>query len=95
VNAPAFNVESVELVLNVTMTYVGDLQVMVTSPSGTQSLLAAIRADATDNYVNYIFTSRRHWDEDASGTWTIKIHDGAAQDVATWTNYTFNVFGTP
>ncbi len=95
VSAPSFNVESVELVLNITMTYVGDLQVLVTSPSGTQSLLAAVRADPTDNYVNYIFTSRRHWDEDAAGTWTIKIHDGAATDVATWTNYTFNIYGTP
>jgi hypothetical protein len=95
VTAPAFNVESIELVLNVAMTYVGDLQVLVTAPSGTQSLLAAIRADATDNYTNYVFTSLRHWDEDAAGTWTIKIHDGAAQDVATWTNYTFNLYGTP
>lgn len=95
VNAPAFNVESVELVLNMSMTYVGDLQVVVTSPSGTQSLLAAARADPTDNYVNYVFTSRRHWDENASGTWTIHIADLAAQDVATWTNYTFNVYGTP
>ncbi len=95
VTAPAFNVESVELVLNITMTYVGDLQVLLTSPSGTQSLLAAVRVDATDNYTNYIFTSRRHWDENASGTWTIKIHDGAATDVATWTNYTMNLYGTP
>lgn len=95
VSASAFNVESVELVLNISMTYVGDLQVLLTSPSGTQSLLAAVRADPTDNYTNYIFTSRRHWDENASGTWTINISDRAATDVATWTNYTLNIFGTP
>lgn len=95
VTAGAFNVESVELVLNITMTYVGDLQVLLTSPSGTQSLLAAVRADATDNYVSYIFTSRRHWDESAAGTWTINISDRAATDVATWTNYTLNIFGRP
>lgn len=95
VNAGAFHVEAVELVLNMTMTYVGDLQILVTSPSGTQSLLAAARADPTDNYVNYVFTSRRHWDENAAGTWTIQISDLAASDVATWTNYTFRIYGTP
>lgn len=95
VNSGALNVEAVELVLNVSMTYVGDLQVLLTSPSGTQSLLAGVRADATDNYVNYVFTSRRCWDENASGTWTINISDRAPQDVATWTNYTFRIYGTP
>lgn len=91
----SFSVESVELVLNATMTYVGDLKITLTSPSGSQSLLAVNRADPTDNYVNYVFTSVRHWDEPVAGTWTINIADLAAQDVATWTNYEFRLQGTP
>ena len=92
--ATGLSVESIELVLNITTTYVGDLQIRVTSPSGVQSLLAATRADPTDNYVNYVFTSRRHWDESAAGTWTIHIADQGAADLATWTNYELRIFGT-
>lgn len=87
--------ETVELILNVTTTYVGDLQIRLTAPSGTQSLLAATRADPTDNYVNYVFTSRRHWDESSAGTWTVHIADQAASDLATWTNFELKLYGTP
>ena len=76
--ATNINVESVELVLNIAMAYVGDLQIVLTSPSGTQSLLAGVRADATDNYTNYVFTTRRSWDETSAGTWTIDISDRGA-----------------
>ena len=89
------NVENVEIVLNATMTYVGDLQIVLTSPSGTQSLLAGVRADATDNYTNYVFTTRRCWDESSAGTWSLNISDRAASDVATWTNWQIKIYGTP
>lgn len=92
--AQNFKVEKVELVMNVTHTYIGDLQITITAPSGTQSLVSAVRADPTDNLAGYIFLSRRHWDETATGTWTINVSDRAAADTGTWTNYTLNLYGT-
>lgn len=89
-----FRVEKVELVMNATHTYIGDLQIVITSPSGTQSIVSAIRNDAQDNLSGYIFLSRRHWDELAAGTWTINVSDRAATDTGTWTNYTLNLYGT-
>lgn len=89
-----FKVEKVELVMNVTHTYIGDLQIVITSPSGTQSIVSAVRGDPTDNLAGYIFLSRRHWDELAAGTWSINVSDRAATDAGTWTNYTLNLYGT-
>lgn len=86
-------IESYELVLSATTTYVGDLRIQVTAPSGTKSLLAAVRADPTDNYSSYIFTSRRCWDELSAGTWSINISDRAAGNAATWTNYQLKIYG--
>lgn len=95
VEAPAdLKVESVELVLNITHPYVGDLRVVLTGPSGTQSILAEQRPDPTDNYDNYIFTSYRHWDESAKGTWTINISDRAPAGVGTWSDWKLVFHGT-
>jgi subtilisin family serine protease len=96
VEVPAnVRVESVELILNIATTNIGDLRIVLTAPSGTESLLAVTRPDPTDNYTNFVFTSRRHWDELAAGTWTIKISDHGLQALPTWTNYQLKIYGTP
>ncbi len=95
VNVPAnIRVESVELILNIATTNVGELRIVLTAPSGTQSLFAVPRADPTDNYTNFVFTSRRHWDEFSAGAWTIKISDHAPQVAATWASYQLKIYGT-
>ncbi|MFO0837240.1 MAG: S8 family serine peptidase [Phycisphaerae bacterium] len=87
-------IESVELVINATTTYVGDLQIQMTAPSGTQSLVAKTRTDAQDNYNDYVFTSRRHWDEHSAGTWSVYMQDGKLADFATWNSFGIRVYGT-
>jgi subtilisin family serine protease len=88
-------VESVELILNITTMTIGELRIALTSPAGTESVLALPRSDPTDNYTNFVFTSRRHWDEPSAGNWTIKISDHSTQVVSTWTNYQLKIYGTP
>ncbi len=87
-------VESVELIVNVDTTYLGDLYIKMTSPDGTESILATNRNDSQNDYVNYIFTSHRHWDEMSAGTWTVNISDRASSDVAFWDNYEIRIYGT-
>ncbi len=87
-------VEHVEVVLNVSHAFVGDLRITLTSPSGTQSVLALPRSDATDNYTNFIFTTVRHWDEHSVGEWILTIADERPSDTGTWNNWRLNVYGT-
>jgi subtilisin-like proprotein convertase family protein len=87
-------VEHVEVVLNVTHTFVGDLRLVLTSPGGTESVLALPRTDATDNYSSYIFTSVRNWDERSPGEWRLRISDELPGNVGVWTNWRLNIYGT-
>lgn len=91
--ASAFKVEAVELVLNVDHNYIGDLVVELSSPSGTNSVLSKQRSDSQDDFVNYVLTSFRCWDEDSAGTWTVKISDQSGGTTGTWQNFRLLVYG--
>lgn len=89
--ADDITIESVEIDVNVTHTYVGDLNFTLTSPSGTQSILSTTNGAGFDN-LDWTYTSMRHWGESSAGTWTLKVADGAGVDVGTFNNFrlTFN-----
>lgn len=53
----------------------GELEIFLTSPSGTVSRLAEVRTDINDNYTDFTMSTVRNWGENSSGTWTLKIAD--------------------
>src|SRR5262249_27200805 len=78
-------IEHVEVVFNATHSYRGDLDVVLTSPSGTESVLAAQRLqDYGADYSNWVFSTVRDWDEMSAGTWTIRVDDAYPVDVGTF-----------
>jgi kexin len=87
-------IDAVELTLNVTSTFVGDLAVKLVSPAGTESVLAMTRNDPTNSYVGTLFTSRRPWGERSKGTWSVTIADPVAGDAAFWHDATLRAFGS-
>lgn len=89
----SFVVESVELILNADHNYVGDLEVTLTAPSGTVSMLTKKRSDSQDDLVDYVFTSLRCWGEPSAGTWTIKVADRGNNVAGTWLDYRLLVHG--
>ncbi len=90
-----FRVEHVEVVFSATHPWRGDLEVTLTSPAGTVSRLATERPnDSNDNFVGWQFGSVRHWDEAASGTWTLRVSDMVLQDTGVWQNWTLRIYGT-
>ncbi len=86
-------IEWVELLFNATHTYRGDLELVLTAPSGTQSVLAEVHNDSNDNF-NWVYTSARHWDEESLGDWTLRVRDGAGVDVGTFNSWSLSFFGT-
>ncbi|MBO0699046.1 MAG: tandem-95 repeat protein, partial [Zavarzinella sp.] len=87
--------EHVEVVFNATHPYRGDLEVVLTAPSGTKSVLAAQHfADDGDNYTNWVFSTVRDWGELSGGKWTLTVRDRAAGDVGTFNNWQLRVYGT-
>lgn len=87
-------IEAVELTLNVTSTYIGDLNVTIVSPQGTESVLALTRNDSTNSYIGTVFTSRRSWGERSAGTWKVTISDPVVGDAAHWHDATLRAYGS-
>lgn len=86
-------VEHVEVVFDATHTFRGDLRVVLTSPAGTQSVLADVHDDANSDFPNWKFTSIRHWGELASGTWSIRVSDGTSADTGTFASWRLIIHG--
>ncbi|MFM8494351.1 MAG: S8 family serine peptidase, partial [Planctomycetia bacterium] len=87
-------IENMEVVLNATHTSRGNLQVVLTSPSGTRSVLAEKRADTGDHYTGWMFSTVRNLGESSAGTWTLTVSDLTAGTVGTFGSWSMNVYGT-
>ncbi|HPM79751.1 MAG TPA: S8 family serine peptidase, partial [Candidatus Anammoximicrobium sp.] len=89
------NLEWVEIVFNATHSQSADLEVVLTSPSGTSSVLAEQRlVGNAGDYNNWVFTSARHWDEPSAGQWTLTVRDlGGLAAGGTFNSWQINVYG--
>ncbi len=91
---PNFVIEHVEIVFNATHTYRGDLQIELTGPRGTKSLLINQRLnDAGNNYANWRFMTVRQWGETGSGRWSLKVADLVGDDVGTFNSWQIVLHG--
>ena len=89
------NVEWVEVIFSATHSYRGDLEIELTSPVGTVSVLTEQHTnDFNDDFTEWSLTSARHWDELSTGDWTLSVSDGSFQDAGIWTTWELNVYGT-
>ena len=86
--------ETVCVTVNVTHAYRGDLQIILTSPTGEQSALGTIRNDSGHNYTNWTFSTVKHWGEFAAGTWTLQMRDGIVNDAGTFVDWRLQIYGS-
>jgi len=80
----------IQVYVNITHTWIGDLTVKLTSPSGTSVLLHNRTGGSTHDLVGWFPTVltpaeplSRFADEPINGNWTIEVQDHAALDVGT------------
>ena len=88
-------VDRVDIAVNISHTYIGDLTVTLTSPSGTTSTLVNRPGNGGASQDNIVFTleSVQFWGELSNGTWTLKVSDGASTDTGILNSWTLTVFG--
>lgn len=87
-------VERIEVDFTANHAFRGDLRVVLTSPDGTQSILAEPHDDPNDNYSSWTFTSTHHWGESSVGQWTLTVSDEGTSDIGSWSNWTLKLYGT-
>ncbi|MBW4652270.1 MAG: S8 family serine peptidase [Kaiparowitsia implicata GSE-PSE-MK54-09C] len=94
-------VEQVEVALDLTHTWIGDLTVTLTSPTGTQSVLVSQpgKDDSwepfglSDSDIKFTLSSVHHWGEVAEGTWTLTVTDSQGFDAGTLNSWTLTLYG--
>jgi subtilisin family serine protease len=84
IKAPAnFSTESVELQLDIDSFSRGDLEIILTSPQGTQSILSpGRRPENTQVADRWKLLTVRHWGENPNCEWTLTIVDLVRGDVS-------------
>jgi proprotein convertase subtilisin/kexin type 2 len=77
-------------------TYAGDLEIILTSPAGTQSVLSQKHGCENNNcshYSGWTFTSLRHMQESADGNWTLWVRDLGNADTGTFQSWRLTFYG--
>lgn len=73
--------EALQVRLTINHSYLADLGVELTSPSGTTSVLLPINSGIVDQQMNgIILASHAFFHESSQGPWTLKVVDGAQED---------------
>lgn len=74
----------------------GDLEIILTSPFGTRSILAKTHVEAFDGYFrykNWRFGSVRHLGEKSKGTWRLQVIDRQLGNEGTFFSWGLKVYG--
>lgn len=77
-------------------TYAGDLDITLTSPTGTVSQLAVLHyceMSRCTPYNGWVFGSARHLGESANGTWKLTVKDMRAVDTGTFQSWQLKFYG--
>ena len=88
-----FRIEHVAMEIDLTHTYVGDLAIELTSPSGMVSVLRPSGAAWGSADLKWTFTSVFHWGEEADGVWKLIIKDQLAADEGTIKKASLKLYG--
>ena len=88
-------IEAVQIKVNVTHPYTGDLAIEVTSPSGTRSVLFTPYNGfvGSNDLDDMVLLSNAFYGESSSGIWTLKIVDTMALDAGNVTGVAIRSFG--
>ena len=74
-------VEHVDIFFDAQHSKRGQLSIKLTSPMGTESILAETHGDNNANYELWRFMTIRNWGESSLGTWTLTITDGTSGSI--------------
>ncbi|MBD2300812.1 S8 family peptidase, partial [Nostoc sp. FACHB-190] len=93
--AAGLDVDWVEVELNLTHSYRGDLVVDLISPSGTISRLINQPGNGLDSGDNIVFklSSAQHWGESSAGNWTLRIQDLFPSDTGILNSWNLRLYG--
>ena len=88
------HLESIDVYVDIDHTYRGDVELILTAPSGMQSILTEKHSDANNDYADWRFSTVQHWGEDSRGEWILSAEDKGNGDVGTINEWGMILYGT-
>jgi subtilisin-like proprotein convertase family protein len=93
-------VERVDVTVNVTHPFIGDLSITLTSPTGTTSYLmyrpsqgSLTAYGSSQQDIHFTFDTVLDWGESATGKWTLNVSDRQATDAGTFIDWSIDLIG--
>lgn len=88
-------IEGVQIRVNISHTFTGELAIELTSPSGTRSVLFNTHNGfrSSDNLTNMVLLTNAFYGEASSGSWQLRIIDAAQQDTGVLQDWSLRIFG--
>ena len=87
-------VENVDVIVDIPHAFRGDLEIILTSPAGTKSVLSEKHGDGGNNFNDWRFSTVHHWDEDSRGEWTLTVEDQGNGDTGSLDSWELIIYGT-
>jgi serine protease len=88
-------IEEVNVDINITHTFIGDLLITLTSPDGTTVTLHDRAGGGSDDIHRTFAVPTAFTGQQAAGDWTLAVTDLAAIDIGTLDDWTLHVVGVP
>ncbi len=96
----SITVERVDVTVNITHPFIGDLEIALLSPTGTasylmyrpsQGSLSALGSSQHD--IHFTFDTVLDWGENSKGTWILNVRDLKGGDIGSLSNWTIDIIG--
>ncbi|WP_342236726.1 S8 family serine peptidase [Inquilinus sp. OTU3971] len=98
--ATGIEIDRVEVGLNLTHSWIGDLQIVLTSPDGTRSTLvnrpglgALDETGSSQDNIVFTFGTVQDWGESGQGVWSLTIRDLAGGDTGMLNSWSLRLYG--
>ncbi|MBW8724116.1 MAG: S8 family serine peptidase [Inquilinus limosus] len=93
-------IDRVEVTLNITHSWIGDLQIVLTSPDGTQSVLVNrpglsddVPQGASQDNIAFTFGTVQDWGESGQGVWSLTLRDLVSGDTGVLNSWSLHLYG--
>lgn len=92
-------IDQVEVTVDLNHTWIEDLELILVSPSGTESVLMSRPPVNSGGFslwrtdLQFTFSSTQFWGEQAAGDWTLRVRDRATGDEGILNNWSLRVYG--
>ncbi|KAJ6250175.1 s8 family serine peptidase [Anaeramoeba flamelloides] len=86
-------VGGVEIQISITHPFIGDIGIILESPSGTSIDVVVPHNNCNENLEKYPLVAKYYYGESTKGTWTIRVYDESQEDAGTFDSWKLSFYG--